>query len=85
VGNQESTKGKDKEYLILADDIERLIAIFEERIKELQQLADDARELQEAQLSKDTEQFLLHRAEIIGSETMLLRKQFQRLIKFLEK
>ena len=76
MANQESTKGEETGYLVLGDAIERLIAIFEERIKELQQLADDARELQEVQLSKDTEQFLLHRAEIITLERMLLRSSF---------
>lgn len=46
------------------------------RVKELEELANDAHDQLVIQLSKDTEDFLLHRAEIITSETALLRKHF---------
>ena len=70
---------------ILSDGIERLIAILDAKAGDLEQLANDARDLFETQLSKDTEDFLLHRAEIINSEIALLRKQLQQLIQSLEK
>ena len=70
---------------ILTDGIERLIAILDAKARDLEQLANDARDLFETQLSKDTEDFLLHRAEIINSEIALLRKQLQQLIQALEK
>jgi hypothetical protein len=69
---------------ILTDGIERLIAILDAKARDLEQLANDARDLFETQLSKDTEDFLLHRAEIINSEIALVRKQLQQLIQSLE-
>ena len=64
--------------------IDRLIAILNGRAKELEELANDAHDLLVIQLSKDTEDFLLHRAEIITSEIALLRKQLEQLVKRLE-
>ena len=57
----------------MRDKIDRLIAILNERAKELGQLANDALDLLEIQLSNDIEDCLLHRAGIIASEIALLR------------
>ena len=65
----------------MPDGIDRLIAILDERGKELEELANDARDLLEMQLSKDTEEFLLHHAENITSEIAILRKLLQQLIR----
>ena len=60
----------------MSEGIDRLIAMLGGRVKELEELANDAHDQLVIQLSKDTEDFLLHRAEIITSETALLRKHF---------
>ena len=65
--------------------IDRLIVILNGRAEELEELANDAHDLLTVQLSKDTEDFLLHRAEIITSEIALLRKQLEQLVKRLER
>jgi hypothetical protein len=69
----------------MSDAIDRLIAILDGRAREMEELANDAHDLLEIELSKDTEDFLLHRAEIITSEISLLRKQLQQLINRLER
>lgn len=62
-----------------------MIAMLGGRAKELEELANDAHDLLVIQLSKDTEDFQLHRAKIITSEIALLRKQLGELVKRLEK
>jgi hypothetical protein len=65
----------------MADGVERLIAILGGRARELEEPANDAHDLLEIQLSKDTEEFLFHHAENITSEISVLRKLLEQLIK----
>jgi hypothetical protein len=65
----------------MADGVDRLIAILGERARELEELANDAHDLLEIQLSKDTLGFLFHHAENITSEIAVLRKLLEQLIK----
>lgn len=51
----------------------------------MEESANDAHDVLEIELSKDTEDFLLHRDEIITSEISLLRKQLQQLFNRLER
>jgi hypothetical protein len=68
-------------WKLMADGIDRLIAILGARARELEELANDAHDLVEIQLSKDIQEFLLHHAENITSEIAVLRKLLEQLIK----
>jgi hypothetical protein len=65
----------------MSDGIDQLIAVLDEQARDLNELANDARDLCLIQVSRDTEDFFFHRVEIIASEIALFRKQLQELMK----
>jgi ATP-dependent helicase/DNAse subunit B len=65
----------------MSDGMRRLVLVLRERAAELANLANDARSLSTQWTSKDVEDFLLHRADVIKSEVEILQRQIQRLVK----
>jgi ATP-dependent helicase/DNAse subunit B len=65
----------------MSDGMRRLVLVLRERAAELANLANDARSLSTQWTSKDVEDFLLHRADVIKSEVEILQRQIQRLLK----
>jgi hypothetical protein len=65
----------------MSDGMRRLVLVLRERAAELANLANDARSLSTQWPSKDVEDFLLHRADVIKSEVEILQRQIQRLVK----
>jgi len=65
----------------MSDGMRRLVMVLRERAAELANVSNDAHSLSTQWTSKDVEDFLLHRADIIKSEVEILQRQIQRLLK----
>ena len=65
----------------MSEGIRRLALLLRERAAELTGLANDADSLSTLWTSKDVEDFLIHRVNVIKSEVEILQRQIQRLIK----
>jgi hypothetical protein len=64
----------------MSDGMRRLVLLLRERAVELTALADGAHSLSTQWTSKDVEDFLLHRADVIKSEVEILQRQIHRLL-----
>ena len=65
----------------MSEGMRRLALLLRERAAELTGLANDADSLSTLWTSKDVEDFLIHRVNVIKSEVEILQRQIQRLIK----
>jgi ATP-dependent helicase/DNAse subunit B len=65
----------------MSDGMRHLVLLLRERAAELTGLANDADSLSTQWTSKDVEDFLIHRANVIKTEVEILQRQIQRLIK----
>ena len=65
----------------MSDGIKRMIGILEKDIWELEKLIQNSLKVAKTQLSHDTEEYIVHRAQVINSEVDLLRKQIETIIK----
>ena len=66
---------------VMSDGIRRFVPALRERAAELVALANDANDLASLWISKDAEDFLLHRADVIKSEVEMLQRQIHRFMK----
>jgi len=57
-----------------------MIAILEKGVSELQTLVKDSLNVAKMPLPQDTEEFIVHRAEVIKLEVDFLRKQIETII-----
>ena len=64
----------------MSEAINRMIAILEKGISEMETLVQDSLNVAKMQLPQDTEAFMLHRAEVIKVEVDFLRKQIETII-----
>ena len=64
----------------MSEGINRMIAILEKGISELEALVQDSLNVSKRQLPQDTEEFIVHRAEVIKLEVDFLRKQIETII-----
>ena len=64
----------------MSEGINRMIAILEKGISELEKLVQVSLNVAKTQLPQDTEEFIVHRAEVIKLEVDFLRKQIETII-----
>ena len=57
-----------------------MIAILEKGISDLEKLVQASLNVAKTQLTQDTEEFIVHRAEVIKLEVEFLRKQIETII-----
>jgi hypothetical protein len=65
----------------MSDGIKRMIGILEKDIWELEKLVQNSLKVAKTQLSHDTEEYIVHRAQVINSEVDFLLKQIETIIK----